>query len=115
LKFGSSKGTGKLRLAGGIEGAMRESIQRAFGYLQSNKVKLRIAREFDTTDFHIEGIDLLQNRASCECGVALIVSMIWAIKYFFVHPALVILGDISLGGHPKPAIRGHLKTGQRSN
>jgi len=29
---------------------MKESIHRAFGYLQGGKVKLGIARDFDTTD-----------------------------------------------------------------
>ncbi len=101
VEIGSANGTGKLRLAGGIDGTMRESIQRAFGYLQGNRVKLGIAREFDTTDFHVEAIDLLQNRASCECGVALIVAVISAIKRVSVQPALVILGDISIQGNIK--------------
>jgi ATP-dependent Lon protease len=80
---------------------MRESIQRAFGYLQGNKVKLGIAREFDTTDFHVEAIDLLQNRVSCECGIALIVAIISAIKRVSVQPALAILGDVSIQGNIK--------------
>ncbi|MGC8731732.1 MAG: protease Lon-related BREX system protein BrxL [Halothiobacillaceae bacterium] len=101
LEVGCSNGTGKLRLAGGIDGAMRESIQRAFSYLQGNKVKLGIAREFDTTDFYVEAIDLLQNRVSCECGMALIVAIISAIKRVSVQPALVILGDISIQGNIK--------------
>jgi ATP-dependent Lon protease len=101
VEIGTSNGTGKLRLAGGIEGAMRESIQRAFGYLQGSKVKLGIAHEFDITDFHVEAIDLLQNRVSCECGVALIVAVISAIKRVSVQPALVILGDISIQGNIK--------------
>jgi ATP-dependent Lon protease len=101
VEIGSANGTGKLKLAGGIEGTMRESIQRAFGYLQGNKVKLGIAREFDTTDFHVEAIDLLQNRVACECGVALIVAVISAIKRVSVQPALVILGDISIQGNIK--------------
>src|ERR1035441_2017051 len=33
IEIGCATGTGKLKLAGGIEGAMKESIQRAFGYL----------------------------------------------------------------------------------
>jgi len=69
--------------------------------LQGNKVKLGIGREFDTTDFHVEAIDLLQNRASCDCGVALIVAVISAIKRVSVQPALVILGDISIQGNIK--------------
>jgi ATP-dependent Lon protease len=101
VEVGCAGGTGRLKLAGGIEGTMKESIQRAFGYLQSNKVKLGIAHEFDTTDFHVEAIDLLQNRVSCECGMALIVAIISSIKRISVQPALVILGDISIQGNIK--------------
>jgi ATP-dependent Lon protease len=92
FEVGCAGGTGRLRLAGGIEGNMKESIQRAFGFLQGNKVKLGIGREFDTTDFHVEAIDLLQNRVSGECGMALIVAIISALKRISVLPALVILG-----------------------
>jgi ATP-dependent Lon protease len=101
VEVGCASGTGKLRLAGGIEGNMKESIQRAFGFLQGNKVKLAIAREFDTTDFHVEAIDLLQNRVSCECGMALVIAIISAVKRISVQPALVILGDISIQGNVK--------------
>jgi ATP-dependent Lon protease len=101
IEVGCAAGTGKLKLAGGIEGPMRESIQRAFGYLQGNKVRLGIGQEFDTTDFHVEAIDLLQNRVSCECGVALIVAIISAVKRLSVQAALVIFGDISIQGNIK--------------
>jgi ATP-dependent Lon protease len=101
LEVGCSGGTGKLRLAGGIDGVLKESIQRAFGYLHANKVRLSIGQDFDTTDFHVEAIDLLQNRVSCECGVALIVAIISAIKRLPVQAALVILGDVSIQGNIK--------------
>jgi ATP-dependent Lon protease len=80
LEVGCAAGTGKLKLAGGIDAAMKESIQRAFGYLKANKVKLGIASGFDLTDFHVEAIDLMQNRVLCECGMALIVAVISAVK-----------------------------------
>lgn len=101
IEVGCASGTGRLKLAGGIEGSMRESIQRAFGYLQSNKVRLGIAHDFDITDFHVEAIDLLQNRVCCECGMALIVAIISALKRLPAQPALVILGDISIQGNIK--------------
>jgi len=101
LEVGCAAGTGKLRLAGGVDGVMRESIQRAFGYLNANKVRLGIGHDFDTTDFHVEAIDLLQNRVSCECGLALVVAIISALKRLPVLPALIILGDISIQGNVK--------------
>jgi len=65
LEVGMSAGTGRLKLAGGIAGDLKESIQRAYGYLQGNKVKLNIARALETNDFLVQAIDLLQNRATC--------------------------------------------------
>jgi ATP-dependent Lon protease len=103
LEVGTSPGTGKLRIAGGIGGPMKESIQRAFGYLQGHKGTLGTAQAFDTTDFHVEAIDLLTNRASCEAGVGLVVAIHSALKKHAVQPALLIIGDLSIQGHIKPA------------
>lgn len=101
IETGCSSGTGKLKMAGGIDGLMKDSVQRAFGYLQSNKVRLGVAKDFDTTDFHVEAIDLLQNRVACECGVALVVAILSALKRLPVQAALVILGDLSIQGNIK--------------
>jgi ATP-dependent Lon protease len=102
LEVGMSAGTGKLRIAGGIEGEMKESIQRAFAYLQGHKVEMGIGQALDTTDFHIEAIDLLANRVPCEAGIAFIVAMYSAIKHQPTLPALVVLGDLSIQGNIKP-------------
>jgi ATP-dependent Lon protease len=101
IEIGCASGTGKLKIAGGIEGTTRDSIQRAFGYLQSSKVRLGVAQDFDTTDFHVESIDLLQNRVACDCGVAFIVAILSALRKAPVQPALVIFGDVSIQGNIK--------------
>lgn len=101
LEVGCSPGTGKLRIAGGIEGAMKESLQRAFAYLQSQKVKMGVGQEFATTDFHVEAIDLLSNHVPCEAGIALVVAVYSAIKRQSVLAGLVILGDLSIQGNIK--------------
>ncbi|MGA7497919.1 MAG: protease Lon-related BREX system protein BrxL [Isosphaeraceae bacterium] len=101
LEIGCSPGTGKLKIAGGIEGTMRESINRAFAYLQSQKGKMGIAQAVDTTDFHIEAIDLLANRVPCEAGIALVVAIYSAVKRHSVQPGLMILGDLSIQGNIK--------------
>ena len=80
---------------------MKESINRAFGFLQGSKVALGIASAFDTTDFHVEAIDLLTNRVSCEAGIAVLVAIISALKKTPVQPAMVILGDLSIQGNIK--------------
>jgi ATP-dependent Lon protease len=101
IEVGCSAGTGKLKIAGGIEGPMKESIQRAFAFLQGQKVKMGIGQQVDTTDFHVEAIDLLNNRVPCEAGIALVVAVYSAMKKHSVLPSLVILGDLSIQGNIK--------------
>jgi ATP-dependent Lon protease len=101
LEVGCSPGTGKLRVAGGIDTAMKESINRAFAYIQGHKVNMGIAQVFDTTDCHVEAIDLLANHISCDAGTALVVAIYSAIKKHPALPALLILGDLSIQGNIK--------------
>ena len=101
LEVGCSPGTGKLKIAGGIEGPMKESIQRAFAYLQGHKVQMGIGQQVDTTDFHVEAIDLLSNHVPCEAGIALVVAIYSAIKKHSVVAGLMVLGDLSIQGNIK--------------
>lgn len=97
-----SNGTGKLKLAGGVAGAMKESVQRAFSYLQAKKTELGIARDLDVSDLHVEVIDLLSNRVDAEIGIAFFVACYSAFKKAAVSPALLVLGDMSVQGNVKP-------------
>lgn len=101
LELGTSPGTGKLKIAGGVEGTMKESINRAFAYLNGHKVAMGIGHQVDTRDFHVEAIDLLANRVPCECGIGLVVAVYSAIKKTSVLPGLIILGDLSIQGNIK--------------
>jgi ATP-dependent Lon protease len=101
LEVGCSAGTGKLKIAGGVEGVMKESIQRAFAYLMGQKVKMGVGHQVDTTDFHVEAIDLLSNHVPCEAGIALVVAIYSALKRQSVQAGLVILGDLSIQGNIK--------------
>jgi ATP-dependent Lon protease len=102
LEVSTSNGTGKLKLAGGVTGATKESVQRAFSYLQTRKSELGIARDFDLSDFHVEVIDLLGNRVEAEVGVAFVISAYSALRKATISPALLILGDMSVQGNIKP-------------
>jgi ATP-dependent Lon protease len=101
LEVGCAPGTGKLRIAGGIEGSMKESMQRAFAYLMGHKVAIGIGQQMDTTDFHVEAMDLLSNHVPCEAGIALVVAIYSALRKHAVLPGLVILGDLSIQGNIK--------------
>ncbi|MHB1844893.1 MAG: protease Lon-related BREX system protein BrxL [Deltaproteobacteria bacterium] len=97
-----SAGSGKLKGAGGISGSIRESIARAFSYLESKKGDLGVAREVDEHDFHVEVVDLLNNRVEIEVGVAFLIACYSAIRKAPVAPALLVLGDMSVQGAIKP-------------
>jgi ATP-dependent Lon protease len=101
LEVGCSPGSGKLKIAGGIDGTMKESIQRAFAYLMGHKVAIGIGQQVDATDFHVEAIDLLGNRVPCEAGMALVIAVYSAVKRHSALPALLILGDLSIQGNIK--------------
>jgi ATP-dependent Lon protease len=102
LEVSISEGTGKLKIAGGITGAAKESVQRAFGFLLAKKAELGVGRDLDTSDLHVELIDLLANRVEAEIGVALFVAAYSALRRAPVSPALLILGDMSVQGNIKP-------------
>lgn len=103
IEVGMTPGSGKLKLAGGISGEMKESIQRAFGFLQGNKVKFGIPQALEENDFLVQAIDLIQSRAACECGVALLVAVISAVRKMPVAPAMVVVGDLSIQGNIRGA------------
>src|ERR1700676_3079338 len=102
LEVSLSSGAGKLKMAGGVSGGMKESIQRAFSYVQAKKTELGIARDLDTSDLHVEAIDLLGNRVEAEVGVAFFVAAYSALRKAPVSPALLFLGDMSVQGNIKP-------------
>ncbi len=102
LEVTLSVGTGKLKPAGGIAGAMKESIARAFSHLLANKTAFGVEREVDTSDFHVEAIDLLGNRVGAELGVAFFVAAYSVLRRAQAQPALLVLGDMSIQGNIKP-------------
>lgn len=102
VELSASVGTGKLKMAGGVAGAMKESVQRAFSYLQSKKGELGVSRELDTSDLHVEVIDLIGNRVEAELGVAFFVAAYSTLRKAPVSPALLVLGDMSVQGNIKP-------------
>lgn len=74
LEVSVSTGTGKLRMAGGVSGDLKESVRRAFIFMNSKKSELGIARDLDLSDLSIEVNDLLGNRLQAEIGVAFFVA-----------------------------------------
>ncbi|HEY3115405.1 MAG TPA: S16 family serine protease, partial [Chloroflexota bacterium] len=102
LEISLSSGTGKLKPAGGISGAMKESINRAFSYLLANKNTFTVGREVDTSDFHVEVIDLLGNKVEAELGIAFFVAAYSVLRKAPPQSGLLVLGDMSVQGNVKP-------------
>jgi ATP-dependent Lon protease len=95
-------GSGKLKTAGGVSGAIKESVQRAFSHLLAHKSDLGVARDLDVSDIHVEVLDLLGKRVEGEIGVAFCVACLSALRKAPVTAGLLVLGDMSLQGNVKP-------------
>lgn len=102
LEVSISNGSGKLKMAGGLSGAMKESVQRAFSYMLAKKGDLGLAYDLDTSDLHVEVIDLLGNRVEAEIGVAFFIAAYSALRRSPVSSGLLVLGDMSVQGNIKP-------------
>lgn len=101
LEITLTTGTGKLKVAGGVRGAMKESISRAFSYLTSKKAEFGLGQAIDTSDFHVESIDLMNNGVEAEVGVAFFVAAFSALRASPITAATLILGDMSIQGNIK--------------
>ena len=102
IEVSVSAGTGKLKTAGGVSGMIKESVNRAFAYMQSHSADLSIGRELGVSDFHVEVIDLLANRVDIEIGVGFFTAMMSALRSHPLAAGLVVLGDMSVQGNLKP-------------
>ncbi len=102
IEVSVSSGTGKLKAAGGVSGDIKESIQRAFAYMQAHKGELGIGRDLEMSDLHVEVIDLLANRVETEIGVGFFAAALSALRKHPLSAALLVLGDMSLQGNIKP-------------
>lgn len=102
IEISAVPGSGKLKNAGGISGDTKESIQRAFGFLGARKDELGLGSAISNNDFHVEVIDLLNNRVESGIGVAFFVACYSLLKRAPVEPGLLILGDMSVSGNLKP-------------
>lgn len=103
VEISVASGTGKLKLAGGVAGGMKESVTRAHSHLLANKTAFGVAREVDTSDLHVEVIDLLGNKVEAEIGVAFFVAAYSILRRAAPQPGLLVLGDMSIQGNLKAA------------
>jgi len=101
LEVAISPGSGKIKIPGTIDSALRQSVQTAWSYLSSRKEQMGLSELFNTVDFHFQGIDLLSNREGFEGSVAVFVAIYSAALKKQLLPSLMILGDMTVQGNVK--------------
>ena len=101
IEVSTAGGTGKLKLSGGMDKELKEACQRAFSFMQTHKGELGLGRQLDTSDFYVEGVDLLGSKVPCPAGVAFFVAAIGALRGAQAHGATIVLGDMSIQGNIK--------------
>jgi ATP-dependent Lon protease len=94
-------GTGKLRTPTELEKSLKESLNRAFSYLQNVKDKLGLTQLLAQKDIYAEAVDLSGGRIECPCGVAFFAAIMSAIRNRQVQAGTVIIGDLTIQGNIK--------------
>jgi ATP-dependent Lon protease len=104
IEVTASPGTGKLRTPAGMVRGLKESLNRAWAYLQSVKDSVGLTQVVATKDFAAEAVDLSGGGADAECGVAFFVAIMSAIQNRSVEGGTVILGDLTIQGNIKAPV-----------
>lgn len=99
LEVALTAGTGKLKTPTGLDKFLKESLNRAFVFLQNVKEKHGLTQELAQKDIYAEAVDLTGGRVECKCGVAFFTAMISAIRNRKVQAGTIILGDLTIQGN----------------
>jgi len=101
LEVSLTPGTGKIRTPTGLEKGLKESLNRAYSYLQSVKDKIGLTPLLAQKDIYAEAVDLTGSRIECACGVAFFAAMMSAIQNRRVQAGTVVIGDLTVQGNLK--------------
>jgi len=95
-------GSGKLRVTGSPDRAMKESILTAFDFIKANKTRLGIERDIDSYDFHVQIVDLMHSKEGSQGGVAFFVALYSLLRERQAQAGLVVLGEMTIQGNILP-------------
>jgi ATP-dependent Lon protease len=101
LEVALTAGTGKLRTPTGLDKSLKESLNRAFSYLQNVKDNFGLTQLLAQKDIYAEAVDLSGGRIVCPCGVAFFAAMISAVRNRRIQAGTVVLGDLTIQGNIK--------------
>lgn len=102
LEITLTAGTAKLRTPAGLERGLKESLNRAWAYLQAVRDRMGLSSALAQKDVVAEAIDLSGGRVECACGVAFVAAMLSAIGQRRVQAGTVVLGDLTVQGNIRP-------------
>jgi ATP-dependent Lon protease len=102
IEVSRMSGSGKLRVTGNPDRAMKESILTAFDYIKANKMHLGIERDIDSYDFHVQIVDLMHSKEGSQGGVAFFVALYSLLRDKPVQAGLVVLGEMTIQGNILP-------------
>jgi ATP-dependent Lon protease len=101
LEIAVTAGTGELRTPGGLEPSLKESLNRAFAYVQNVKDKLGPTSLLAQKDIQAEAVDLSGSRVDCPCSVAFYVTIMSVLYNRRILAGTVVLGDLTVQGNVK--------------
>jgi len=101
LEVAVTPGTGKLRVPAALDRGLKESLNRAFSYLQSIKDKMGLGPVLAQKDLVAEAVDLSGGHVECACGVAFFITMMSALQNRRIQAGTVVLGDLTIQGNLK--------------
>lgn len=99
LEVTFTAGTGRLRVPTGLDTSLKESLNRAFAYLQNVKTQLGIESLLAQKDVYVEAVDLSGGRVECACGVAFYVAIMSALQNRRVQGGTIVMGDLTIQGN----------------
>ncbi|MDP9366441.1 MAG: protease Lon-related BREX system protein BrxL [Chloroflexota bacterium] len=99
LEVTITPGTGKLRTPAGLERGLKESLNRAWAYLQATKDRAGLEPALAQKDVVAEAVDLTGGRIEAACGVAFLGAMLSAVGQRRVQAGTVVLGDLTIQGN----------------
>jgi ATP-dependent Lon protease len=101
IEVSAAPGTGKLRTAAAMPRGLKESLNRAWAYLQSIKDRIGLTATMATKDFTAEAVDLSGGGAEAESGIAFFVALMSALQNRSIEGGTIILGDLTVHGNIK--------------
>ena len=102
IEISRMSGSGRLRITGSPDRAMKDSIVTAFDYIKANKLHLGIERDVDSYDFHVQIVDLMHSKEGSQGGAAFFVALYSLLQDKPVQAGLVVLGEMTIQGNILP-------------